>query len=482
MSLGRPPPQAIVLFGASGDLTRRKILPALYNLARQGLLPERYAVVGYARTVWDDGAFREHARKAVEEFSRTPLDEATWEPFADSLSYLSGPFDDPSCLRPLEQHLSGIDEERGTEGRRLHYLATPPSAFPSIVERLGEVDAGRDARVVVEKPFGHDLASSRELNRTVHEVFDESRVFRIDHYLGKETVQNILVFRFANSLFERVWNRDAVDHVQITVAESVGLEGRASYYEEAGALRDMIQNHVLQVLSFLAMEPPRSLEPEAIRDEKVKLLRAIRPFDPQDVVRGQYERGPAAGSETIGYREEPGVAPDSTVETFVALRGWIDNWRWQGVPFYVRTGKRLPRRSTEVAIVFREAPAYLFEEVGIARCEPDHLVLRIQPDEGISLVFHAKEPGPGISLQEVVMDFGYGASFTTEPTEAYERLLHDAIAGDHTLFTREDGVDRAWEIVAPILERPGPVHGYPVGSWGPEAAGELIAPRRWHQR
>jgi len=482
MSLRSPSPQAIVVFGATGDLTRRKILPALYNLARQGLLPDRYAVVGYARTEWDEEGFREHARSAVEEFSRTPLDEASWKPFADSLSYLSGPFDDPSCFDPLIGHLARIDEDAGTEGGRLYYLATPPSAFPVIIERLGEVGPGRKARVVIEKPFGHDLGSSRELNQVVHEVFDEQRIFRIDHYLGKETVQNILVFRFANSLFERAWNRDAIDHIQITVAESVGLEGRAAYYEEAGSIRDMIQNHVLQALSFLAMEPPRSLEPEAIRDEKVKLLRAVRPFDPTDVVRGQYSRGTRDGTEVSSYLEEAGVAPDSTVETFVAVRAWIDNWRWQGVPFYLRAGKHLPRRATEVVVVFREAPAYLFNEVGISRCDPDHLVIRIQPDEGISLAFHAKQPGPGISLQEVVMDFGYGSSFTTEPAEAYERLLHDAMAGDHTLFTREDGVERAWQIVMPVVERPGPVQTYPAGTWGPPSADDLIAPRSWHTR
>ncbi len=482
MSLQTPPPQIVVIFGASGDLTRRKILPALYNLAREGLLPERYSIVGYARSGWDAEGFRARARAAVEEFSRTPVDEEIWEPFAGSLSYLAGPFDDPSCFEPLRRHLARVDAEAGTEGGRLYYLATPPSGFPVVIRRLGEVGAGKGARVVIEKPFGRDLPSSRELNEVVHEVFDEQRVFRIDHYLGKETVQNLLVLRFANSLFERVWNRDAVDHVQITVAESVGLEGRAAYFEEAGALRDMIQNHVLQVLTFLTMEPPRSLEPEAIRDEKVKLLRAVRPFGPDEVVRGQYARSMRDGTPVPGYLEEPGVAPHSQVETFGALRAWIDNWRWQGVPFYLRTGKQLPRRTTEVAVVFGEAPAYLFSGAGISRCEPNHLVIRIQPDEGISLAFHAKQPGPGISLQEVVMDFGYGESFASQPAEAYERLLRDAMAGDHTLFTREDGVDRAWEIVTSALEQPGPVHPYPAGSWGPAAADDLIAPRAWHTR
>lgn len=482
MSLAPPPPQALVVFGASGDLTRRKILPALYNLAREGLLPERYAVAGYARTTWDDDAFREHARRSIEEFSGNPVDEEAWKPFADSLHFICGPFEDRECFAPLGDLLARIDDEHGTQGRRLYYCATPPSAFPVIARRLGECELQAGSRIVIEKPFGRDLESARELNRILHAVFDESQVFRIDHYLGKETVQNILVFRFFNSMFERVWNRDAIDHVQLTVAESVGVEGRGAYYEEAGALRDMVQNHLLQVLSFLAMEAPRALEPDAIRDEKVKLLRALRPFDPADVVRGQYDRGTVDRTDVPGYREEEGVARDSEVETFVAARARIDNWRWAGVPFYLRTGKRLARRVTEVAVVFREAPAYLAEGLGIPLPVSDHLTLRLQPEEGIAFAFQAKEPGPAFTPKTVRMDFSYGSSFGKSPAEAYERLLHDAMSGDHTLFPREDGVERSWEVVAPILGDPGPVHRYAAGTWGPATAEDLIAPRRWHLR
>ena len=330
---------------------------------------------------------------------------------------------------------------------------------------------------MLEKPIGHDLASARELGRIVREVFDEPQVFRIDHYLGKEAVQNILVFRFANSMVERAWCGEAVDHVQITVAESAGIERRGRYYEEAGALRDMVQNHLLQVLAFVAMEPPDSLAPEDVRDRKAELLEAVRPFSADELVRGQYTAGVVEGHEVPGYRDEERVAPESTVETFVALRAWIDNERWKGVPFFLRTGKRLPHRATEVAIVLREPERRLFEGAGIARLPAHHLALRIQPDEGISLVFRAKEPGPGMALDAVPMDFSYGGSFRTRSTEAYERLLHDAMAGDQTLFLREDAVERSWEIVAPVLDASGTVHPYAAGTWGPSAADEArVAP------
>ncbi len=480
MQLKTPEPQAIVVFGASGDLTRRKILPALYNLAAEGLLLDRHVIVGYAWADWDDRAFRDHARGSVEEFSRTGLDPAVWERFEPALHFVSGKFDDPSGIAALCSRLTRFDGARGTENSRLYYLATPPSAFPVIVNRLGRSPGGPGradrTRIVIEKPFGHDLESARELNDIVHSVFAEPQVFRIDHYLGKETVQNLMVFRFANSLWERVWNRDAIDHIQFTVAESIGVEGRGAYYEEAGALRDLVENHMLQVLAFLTMEPPRSLEPEAFRDEKVKLLRAMHPLRPSDLVRGQYAVGPAGS----GYREEPNVAPESTTETFAAVKLHIDNWRWQSVPMYLRHGKRLPERNSEVTVVFRDAPSYLFEDIGVAALPPDHIIIRIQPDEGISLSFQAKQPGAGIDLQEVEMDFEYGESFKTKPAEAYERLLHDAMLGDHTLFTREDGVERSWQIVAPVLENPGPISDYPAGTWGPKAADDLIAPRRWH--
>ncbi len=474
MTLEAPDPQAIVVFGASGDLTRKKILPALYNLFVEGLLPRKHVIIGYALSAWSDQEFREHARAAVSEFSRTGIDDTTFERFAQALSYVPGRFDDPEGFDALAERLKRADAEDGTAGARLYYLATPPSAFATIPIRLGEMPGGpgeRDrTRLVVEKPFGHDLASAKELSATIQKVFDERQIFRIDHYLGKETVQNLMVFRFANSLWERIWNRDAVDHVQFTVAEAIGVEGRAAYYEEAGAIRDLIQNHMLQVLAFLTMEPPRSLDPEAFRDEKVKVLRTIRPISPRDLVRGQYE----------GYLSEPGVAMDSTVETFAAVELHMENWRWAGVPFFLRHGKHLPERSTQISVVFKPAPAYLFRGAGVAHMPPDHLTIRIQPDEGISFSFQAKEPGPGYELQEVEMDFSYGESFKVKPAEAYERLIHDAMEGDHTLFTREDGVEASWEIVSKILAKPGPVHPYEQGSWGPKEADELISPRTWH--
>jgi glucose-6-phosphate 1-dehydrogenase len=347
------------------------------------------------------------------------------------------------------------------------------------VGRIGERGLGQQARIVLEKPIGHDLPSARELSCTVRQVFDEPQVFRIDHYLGKEAVQNILVFRFANSMVERAWCGEAVDHVQITVAESAGIERRGRYYEEAGALRDMVQNHLLQVLAFVAMEPPDSLAPEDVRDRKAEVLACVRPFSPGELIRGQYAAGVVEGREVPGYREEELVAPESNVETFVALRAWVDNARWAGVPFYLRTGKRLPHRATEVAIVLREPQRRLFEGAGIARLPAHHLALRIQPDEGISLVFRAKEPGPGMALDTVPMDFAYGGSFRTQSADAYERLLHDAMAGDQTLFVRQDAVERSWEIVAPVLDASGIVHPYAAGTWGPSAADELTAPRAW---
>ena len=466
----RPDPQIAVIFGASGDLTRRKILPALYNLLRQDLLPERFAVLGYARSGWDDDRFRSHARESLEAFSSETLDEETWKRFDEMLFYQSGPFDQADCFASLWERLDAIDQERGTEGRRLFYAATPPSLFPLIVERVGECAPRPDTRIVIEKPFGRDLESARELNDLIHEVFDEDQVYRIDHYLGKETVQNIVVLRFGNALFERVWNRDAIDHVQITVAEEVGIEGRGSYYTEAGALRDIVQNHLLQVLAFLTMEPPRSFSAAAVRDETLKVLRALRPLDPAAAVRGQYD----------GFRDEDGVPPDSQAETFIAARAEIDNWRWSGVPFYLRTGKRLPRRVTEISIRFRGVPVSLFESAGVERLTPDHLTIRIQPQEGISLAFQAKKPGPGFEPKTVRMDFDYDESFGVDPADAYERLLQDALEGDGTLFTREDAVERAWQIVEPILQHPEPVHRYAPGTWGPAAADDLIAPRAWH--
>ncbi|MGZ8603022.1 MAG: glucose-6-phosphate dehydrogenase [Actinomycetota bacterium] len=473
MSLRPPNPQAIVVFGASGDLTKKKVIPALYNLAVAGLLPEQHCVIGFAMDPWDDDAFRQHARESVETYSRTPLDEAVWKPFADSLSFISGRFDDEAALGRLKQALEHADHHLGAQEGRLFYLAVPPSTFPTIVKGLAAIGANTaNSRIVVEKPFGHSLDSAKALSAEIHTAFDEHQLFRIDHYLGKETVQNLVVFRFANSIWERVWNRDAVDHVQITVAESIGVEGRAGYYEHAGAVRDLLQNHMLQVMAFLAMEPPRALEAEAFRDEKVKLLQAVRPIDPADVVRGQYD----------GYRTEDGVDPKSQTETFVAAKLWIDNWRWDRVPFYMRHGKKLPERNTEIAIYLRQAPDVLFRELEMDHIPSNHLTIRVQPDEGISLAFQAKIPGPGYQLQTVRMDFDYDRSFTHALAEAYERLLHDAMDGDHTLFTREDGVERAWEIVTPMLEQPSPLFFYKQGSWGPAQSDELIEPNHWHLR
>jgi glucose-6-phosphate 1-dehydrogenase len=478
MALASPPPQTLVLFGASGDLARRKLLPALYDLAYDGLMPERYAIVGSGGSRLGDADFRERARGAVEEFARHRLDEDRWQAFSQGLSYVPAPLDDPGAFGPLQDRLQTVDGELGAEGRRLFYCGTPPSAFPEIVHRIGEGHLGENARIVLEKPIGHDLPSALRLGHTVHEVFDEPQVLRIDHYLGREAVQNILAFRFANSMVERAWSRETVDHVQITVAESVGVERRGRYYEEAGALRDMVQNHLLQVLSFVAMEPPDSLAPEDVRDRKAEVLEAMRPFSEDELVRGQYAAGVVEGEEVPGYRDEERVAPASTVETFVAARACIDNARWKDVPFFLRTGKRLPRRATEVVMVLHE-PGGLFEGAGIERLPPPHLTFRIQPDEGISLVFRAKEPGPGMALDAVPMDFSYGNSFRTRSTEPYERLLHDAMAGEETLFLREDAVERSWEIVAPVLDASGAVHPYAGGTWGPKAADELIAPRTW---
>jgi len=476
--LEHPSPQALVIFGASGDLTRRKILPALYNLFYDDCLPERFAVVGYARSGWDDDTFRKHARGSVEEFSRRELDEGKWKEFAELLHYFPGSFDEVDSFEPLEERLAKLDRAHGTEGKRLYYCATPPSTFPLIVRRLAECGPQDTSSIVIEKPFGRDLESAKELTAVIHAVFDESRVFRMDHYLGKETIQNILVFRFANSLFERAWNREAIDHIQITVAELIGVESRGSYYEESGAIRDIVQNHMLQVLSFLAMEPPRSLEPEAIRDETVKLLSAVRPLEPEEVVRGQYAAGVIEGEQVPGYREEEDVAPDSEVETYAAVRAWIDNWRWSDVPIFMRTGKRLARHATEIAVVFQRPPAYLFEGVGLPPPPSDHLVIRIAPKEGLSFEFQAKKEGPGFQPETEQMTFSEGDPSSIP--EAYERLLHDAMIGDQTLFTRRDGVERAWELVEPVLDHPRPLHPYPAGSWGPREAEDLIAPREWH--
>jgi glucose-6-phosphate 1-dehydrogenase len=460
------PPTTVVIFGASGDLAGRKLLPGLFHLFHEGMLPDSFAVVGYSRTELSDDEFREHAREAVAKYGGLEAD--TWNGFAKRLSYVPGEFQKERDFEHLARHLEKVAATAGTKNR-LFYCSTPPEAYPEIVRRIGEEGLEDRARIIIEKPFGEDLETAKELNAIVQTVFDESQVFRIDHYLGKETVQNILVFRFANALFEPVWNRSYVDHVQLTVAEEIGIEGRGRFYERVGALRDMVQTHLLQVLTFLAMEPPPSFLPDRVRDEKVKVLRSIPPISADQVVRGQYR----------GYRDEENVPQDSEVETFVALRLEIDNWRWAGVPFLLRTGKRLAERRAEAIIVFKEIPHMIFRQLGMEHLEPNRLAIRIQPDEGVSLSFTVQKPGAQIELDRASLDFRYGTAFDAPLVEAYEILLLEAMRGDHMLFTRQDGVERAWEILQPVLDAPPKTMEYQPGSWGPDRAEELIAPRRW---
>src|SRR5712692_7636425 len=441
-----PQPATLVLFGGSGDLARRKLLPALYNLALQRLLPASFAVVGAARRASSDDEFRKELHDAVAEFSRTkPMSEEVWGAFAHNIRFVATPND--AGYESLRTTLDKVDAEVGTNGNRLFYLATPPQAYVPIVRAIGahRLRGPGWSRVVVEKPFGHDLQSAMHLTSVVQEVFREDEVFRIDHYLVKETVQNILVLRFANGIFEPVWNRQYVDHVQITVAESLGVEERAGYYEQAGAMRDIVQNHLLQLLALVAIEPPAAFDDRGVRDEKVKVLRALRRIRTDEMadraVRALYDAGFIEGTRVVGYRGEPGVSPTSRTDTFVALKCFVDNWRWEGTPFYVRTGKRLPKRSTEIAIQFRIAPHRVFSAEASAGLEPNALVLRIQPDEGISLKFGAKVPVQGIRIRSVNMDFVYGASFMVDAPDAYETLILDAQRGDATLFTRQDEVE-----------------------------------------
>ena len=490
------PPAVFVIFGASGDLTSRKLMPAIENLALRRLLPAGFSVVGVARTEMSDDDFRERMRELVEKGGGGgPEAKHVWESFTGGFRYVAGEYGHPDTFNQLKDVLAELDRERGTAENRLYYLATPPSTFPTIVQALGEHGLNKptsdDAfvRIVIEKPYGHDAASAADLDSTVHGAFDESQVYRIDHYLGKETVQNVLALRFANAIFEPVWNRRYVDHVQITVAESLGVEHRGSFYEQAGALRDIVQNHVMQVLSLTLMESPVTFDADGIRDEKVKALKAVEILTPEkvndQVVRGQYQRGWVGGEEVPGYREEDGVDPHSTTETYVAMKLRVDNWRWAGVPVYVRTGKRLPKRVTEVAMQFHSVPHLPFAASQAKGLEPDALVLRIQPDEGITLRFGAKVPGQAFRVRSVSMDFFYGAAFLEDPPDAYERLLLDAMIGDATLFIRTDEVEQAWRIVDPILQAwsdgDAPLAKYESGTWGPSEADQLLEAdgRRW---
>ncbi len=492
-----PDPSMLILFGATGDLAHRKVIPALYQLWRTNLLPHEFLLVAVGRQPHDDASFREGVRASLAQYSRIlPIDTAAWDSFSERIVYQRLDFDDPAGFDTLTTRLDTLDREHGSRGNRLFYLATHSSQFAEIVVQLGRVGLDHEThdggwrRIVIEKPFGHDLESAKRLNREVSKVFRESQVYRIDHYLGKETVRNLLVFRFGNGIFEPLWNRRYVDHVQITVAESLGIENRGAFYEETGASRDVLQNHLLQLVSLIAMEPPATFEANALRDEKVKVLRAIsmEPAEiPANVVRGQYAPGWVAASKVAGYREESAVDPGSETETFVAARLMIDDWRWSGVPFYVRTGKRLPKRATEIAIQYREVPHRLFKDEGV---EPDAnlLAIRIQPDEGIMLRFGAKVPGLGLDVRSVTMDFTYGSTFNVDSPDAYETLILDALQGDASLFTRADEVEEAWSIVDPIIaswaDEPAPdFPNYDAGTWGPPAADEILARdgRRWRR-
>ena len=489
-------PCVMVIFGFSGDLTRRKLIPALYNLASQQLLSREFAVIGVGRSPMSDDDARKKVTEDFKHFATGAVDQDLWEWFVRRISYISGDFDDPTTYERLNEALSEVDKEHNSHGNYFFYLATAPNFFGGIVEHLAKVGLmteekdGHWRRVIIEKPFGHDLDSAKALNQQLLKVASECQIYRIDHYLGKETVQNILALRFANGIFEPIWNRRYIDHVQISVAETVGVETRGGYYDSAGALRDMVPNHIMQLITLTAMEPPISFEANAVRDEQAKILHAIQPFSNEDVlsktIRGQYGEGLVDGKRVPGYRNEEGVPPDSRTETFVAMRLLIDNWRWAGVPFYLRTGKRLPGRNTHVVIQFRRAPFMLFRETQVENMMPNQLVLHIQPEEGISLRFAAKTPGPAMQLGEVNMDFAYADYFGINPSTGYERLLHDCMTGDATLFQRADMVEAGWSIVNPVMDvwkalPPRYFPNYPAGTWGPKESDELMERdgRRW---
>jgi glucose-6-phosphate 1-dehydrogenase len=470
---------ALIIFGASGDLTHKKLMPALYSLAFRQLLPPRMAIIGVARTEGNDESWREDMKQAVQQHARDEFRQDVWDSLTANMHYLSADFSDTDGADQLDEIIASSDATCNLGGNRVYYLAVPPPAFPAIVEALGKRRSAHGwTRLIVEKPFGHDLASAQELNKMLWAHFDETEIFRIDHYLGKETVQNMLALRFANGVFEPIWNRQFIDHVQITVAESIGIEGRAGYYEQAGAIRDIFQNHLLQLLALTAMEPPIDFKADSVHSEKVKVLKALHTPGPKSIVRGQYGRGFVEGEEVPAYREEEGVASDSMTETFVAAKLFVDNWRWADTPFYVRMGKRLARRETTIAIQFKRAPHPPFEETASEGLRPNVLLVHVQPDEGVSLAIGAKVPGQGMTIRTVHMDFLYGGAFRTGMPEAYERLILDTMLGDGTLFTRADEVEEQWLLVDAIVaawQRDRPAFpNYAAGTWGPPSSEELL--------
>ncbi len=488
-------PCTIVIFGAAGDLTKRKLIPALYNLLHSKYMPEKFAIVGVSMQDYDDQVFRDQLSGEIEKYATTKVDPKLWDSFVSRVYYHAGKFDDPNLYSGLKDSLAKAAKEQGLPGNCLFYLAVAPQFFGEIVRQLGaaglsQEEEGAWRRVVIEKPFGRDLDSAQALNKEIKSVLEEDQIYRIDHYLGKETVQNMLVFRFGNGIFEPIWNRRYIDSVQITAAETVGVEERGGYYDTAGALRDMVPNHMMQLIAMTGMEPPTSFDSEAVRDEKAKLLNAIQILSPEDVltmaVRGQYDAGTVQGKPVPAYHKEDQVSPDSHTETYAALELHIDNWRWAGVPFFVRTGKRLAERATEIAIHFKRAPKLLFKDTGVGQLTANVLVMHIQPDEGISLRFSAKIPGPSVKLGSVDMNFKYTSYFGAAPSTGYETLLLDCMIGDPTLFQRDDMVEAGWRIVTPVLDvwkalPPRDFPNYPAGSWGPKEADRLIdrESRRW---
>ncbi len=486
-----PEPCSMVIFGGSGDLTRRKLIPALYTLSQNRLIPAGFTIIGLSRSPMSDEQYRAMLRTWIDKDSESSQsDGETWNDFAQGIHYMAADYHSPATYQNLKQLLADKDVARRTGGNRIYYLATAPSDYVDIIRNLGANEMGREhvdgsgwIRIIIEKPFGRDFRSALRLNGEVSSVFSEDQIYRIDHYLGKETVQNILIFRFANGIFEPIWNRQFIDNIQITAAENIGVGSRGPYYEEAGALRDMIQNHVLQLLALVGMEPPPDFSPDAVRSEKAKVLRSIRLFSPEDVprfaVRGQYAPGFIGGKEAPGYLMETGVAPNSRTETFAAFRFAIDNWRWANVPFYIRTGKNLAKRVTEISITFQRTPHFIFRQASVHQVESNILAFRIQPDEGITLKFVAKLPGQATEIRPVNMDFRYGSTFGLHLAEAYERLLLDCMNGDPTLFNRIDSVETAWSLMQPILDawgadRSDPIPQYVSGSWGPSEADALL--------